>query len=507
MNTVPDLLSYACVHYPQRLAVVAGNRQLTFAEVNQRANQLVQLFADLGLKKGDCVALLAKNEPEYFELQVATMRAGMTLLPMNFRLALPELEYLISDASPSLLVSGAEFAEAAGQLLVEHKMALGEDYERLLAGNDAGNSYPPLLSAEAAFALLYTSGTTGRPKGAVLSNQALYSRINSFLFELGIRSDDRFLQCLQFFHIANTTSLSYTYVGATNVIVKDFDPLEVLKLIPEYRISVVLWVPTMINHIVNLPDVDKADFSSLRTVYYGGSPIPPVTLSKAITLLRCGFIQTYGMTETSSITFLRAADHDPETHPGRLSSAGTAALGMEFRVVDDADVDVRRGEVGEIICRGANVMDGYLNNPEATREAMKNGWMHTGDMGHQDTYGYLFVTDRKKDMIVSGGENVYPREVEDVLHEHPDVLEAAVIGVPDEKWGERVHAVLVAKTGATLDADAVLAFARTKLAGYKVPKSSQIERQLPKNANGKVLKTILREPWWKKNEAAGGHHA
>jgi acyl-CoA synthetase (AMP-forming)/AMP-acid ligase II len=253
----------------------------------------------------------------------------------------------------------------------------------------------------------------------------------------------------------------------------------------------------MINQIVNLPDVDKTDFSSLQTVHYGGSPIPPVTLSKAIALMDCNFIQTYGMTETSTITFLRPADHDPETHAGRLSSAGTAALGIEMRVVDDSDRDVSRGEVGEIICRGAQVIDAYLNKPEATAEALKNHWMHTGDMGYQDGDGFLYVTDRKKDMIVSGGENVYPREVENVLHEHPDVLEAAVIGVPDEKWGERVHAVLVAKSGATLDADEVLAYARTKLAGYKVPKSSQIEPELPKNANGKVVKTVLREPWWK----------
>jgi len=253
----------------------------------------------------------------------------------------------------------------------------------------------------------------------------------------------------------------------------------------------------MINQIVNLPDVDKVDFSSLQLVHYGGSPIPPVALSKAIELMRCGFIQTYGMTETSTITFLRPADHDPEIHPARLSSAGTVALGMELRVVDDSDRDVGRGEVGEIICRGANVIDAYLNKPEATAEAVKNGWMHTGDLGYQDDDGFLFVTDRKKDMIVSGGENVYPREVEDVLHEHPDVLEAAVIGVPDEKWGERVHAVLVARNGVELDLDRVLAYARSRLAGYKVPKSSQLVNELPKNATGKVVKTVLREPWWK----------
>jgi len=497
MNTVPDLLSYACSHFPQRPAVVTENRQLTFAEVNHRANQLVRLFADFGLKPGDCVALLAKNEPEYFELQVATMRSGLTLLPMNFRLAVPELEYIVSDARPALLVCGSEFVDTGRQLDVKNGIALGEEYEKLLAKMSGEDSLARVLREEDAFALLYTSGTTGRPKGALITNRALYSRINSFIFELRIRSDDRFLQCLQFFHIACITSLAYTYVGSTNIVVKNYDPVEALKLISAHRISVVLWVPTMINQIVNLPDVDKVDFSSLQLVHYGGSPIPPVALSKAIELMRCGFIQTYGMTETSTITFLRPADHDPEIHPARLSSAGTVALGMELRVVDDSDRDVGRGEVGEIICRGANVIDAYLNKPEATAEAVKNGWMHTGDLGYQDDDGFLFVTDRKKDMIVSGGENVYPREVEDVLHEHPDVLEAAVIGVPDEKWGERVHAVLVARNGVELDPDRVLAYARSRLAGYKVPKSSQLVNELPKNATGKVVKTVLREPWWK----------
>jgi len=497
MNTVPDLLSFACVHFPQRLAVITENRQLTFAEVNLRANQLAQLFSDLGLQKGEVVALLAKNEPEYFELQVASMRCGLTLLPVNFRLAVPELEYIVGDARPALLISGAEFSDTAEQLAVRNRITLGPRYEQLLATRHVEASLPPVLSAGAACALLYTSGTTGRPKGAIISNEALYSRINSFIFELRIKSGDRFLQCLQFFHIACITSLAYTYVGSTNIVVKNYDPVEVLKLIPAHQISVVLWVPTMINQIVNLPGVEKTDFSSLQLVHYGGSPIPPVTLSKAIALMRCGFIQTYGMTETSTITFLRPGEHDPEAHPRRLASAGTVALGMDLRVVDDKEGDVSPGEVGEIVCRGANLMDAYLNKPEATAEAMKHGWMHTGDLGYQDADGFLFVTDRKKDMIVSGGENVYPREVEDVLHEHADVLEAAVIGVPDDKWGERVHAVLVPRQGVALDATEVLAFARTKLAGYKVPKSSQIQQELPKTATGKVAKTVLREPWWK----------
>jgi long-chain acyl-CoA synthetase len=282
-------------------------------------------------------------------------------------------------------------------------------------------------------------------------------------------------------------------VGSTVVIIRDFDPLHVLDLLPRHRITVALWVPTMINIIVNLPEVHSADFSSLRLVVYGGSPIPPVTLSRAVELMRCGFLQTYGMTETSAITFLRPRDHDPVNQPHRLASAGTPSLGMEARVVDEEGRDVAANTHGEIVCRGPNVMDRYLNLPAATEEAMRGGWMHTGDIGYLDEEGYLYVTDRKKDMIVSGGENVYPREVEDVLFEHPAILEAAVIGIPDDRWGERVHAVLVLQPGAEADTDSVIAFTRSRLAGYKLPKSVEFVDDLPKNAAGKVAKNELRK--------------
>ena len=252
-------------------------------------------------------------------------------------------------------------------------------------------------------------------------------------------------------------------------------------------------VPTMINSVINHPYVHGANLQSLQTLAYGASAIPPVVLEQAIGALGCGFLQLFGVTETSGCTVLRRADH---LHEGRLASAGTPALSFEVRIVDDQDVDVPDGQVGEVVCRGPALMDRYWNAPEATAEAMRSGWMHTGDLGYRDDEGYLFVTDRKKDMIVSGGENVYPREVEDVLFQHPGVLEAAVIGVPDERWGERVHAVLVPRPDNQLDADDVLGFARQRLAAYKVPKSAEFAAELPKNATGKVLKTVLREPWW-----------
>lgn len=495
MTFVPDLLSYACTQAPGHTAVITGDRSITFSELDSRASRLVRLFRDFSLEPGDVIALLAKSEAEYFEIHIAAIRAGLVLLPLNFRLALPELEYIVNDSRPKLLFCGEEFAETAAALEVDKQFRLGADYDALIETMEPVEDEHWLISADAPWVILYTSGTTGRPKGTIISNRALFARIHCNLYEYQLTADDRFLMCLQLFHIGSINCLSHLYIGSTIVIIKDFDPVHVLELLPRHRISVALLVPTMINTIVNLPEVDEADFSSLRLMVYGGSPIPPVTLSRAVGLMGCGFLQTYGMTETNAITFLRPHDHDPVNKPHRLASAGTAGLGMEARVVDEHDRDVGTGERGEIVCRGPCLMDQYLNLPEATEEAMRGGWMHTGDVGYFDEEGYLYVTDRKKDMIVSGGENVYPREVEDVLFEHPDILEAAVIGIPDEKWGERVHAVLVLRAGLTPDADSMKTFARKRLAGYKVPKTMEFVTELPKNAAGKVAKNVLRESW------------
>ena len=493
MAFVPDLLSYACSHAPTRPAVVAGERSLTFAELDARARRLVRIFRDWSLEAGDIVAVLAKNEAEYFELHIAAIRAGLVLLPLNCRLSQPELQYIVDDCRPTVLFSGEEFSALSEALEAGRKCSLGAAYDALLATAEPADDPCWRIPAEAPFLILYTSGTTGRPKGTIISNGALFARIGCNLFEYRLTAEDRFLMCLQLFHIGSINCFSHLYVGSTVVIVKDFEPGHVLRLLARHKITVVLMVPTMINALVNLAEVGEADFASLRLVVYGGSPIPPVVLSRAVDLMGCGFLQTYGMTETNAITFLRPRDHDPAGKPRLLASAGKVGLGMEVRIVDGEDRDVASGTTGEIVCRGPCLMDRYLKLPDATAEALRGGWMHTGDMGHFDEDGYLFVTDRKHDMIISGGENVYPREVEDVLFEHPDVLDAAVIGVPDDRWGERVHAVLVLRPGRVLDRDGVAAFARARLAGYKVPKTVQVVPVLPRNAMGKVAKNELRK--------------
>jgi acyl-CoA synthetase (AMP-forming)/AMP-acid ligase II len=498
MLTVPDLLQYGATLHPARLAVVTSERSLTFAGVDERASRLASYLRERGVGPGDRVGLLAMNEAEYLEVLVACQRLGAISVPLNFRLAVPELAFICADSDPQVLVHGPGFAPSAGALGIAQVIGFGPEYEAALAAT-APVPERPLIAAAAPSTILYTSGTTGRPNGAVISNQALWARISSNVFEYRISADDVFLQALPLFHIASNVTSSYTAVGATNVLVRQFDPGTVLDLVTRHRVTAALLVPTMINMVVNHPDVEAADLSSLHTVAYGASPIPPAVLERALHRIDAGFVQLFGMTETSGCTVLRRSDHDPVRFPQRLAAAGTEAWGYEVRVVDDDDRDVAAGAVGEVICRGPAMMDGYWNAPEATTAALRGGWMHTGDLGYRDGDGYLYVTDRKKDMVVSGGENVYPREVEDVLFSHPAVLDAAVIGVRDERWGERVHAVVVRRPGpefASVTDHDVMSFARERLAGYKLPRSLEWVSELPRNATGKVLKTELRARHW-----------
>lgn len=497
MQIVPDMLANAVTRFGDRVCVREGGRQRTFTETSDRAGRLAAALVGRGLGPGDRLALLALNELEYTEIQVACQRAGITLVPLNFRLALPELVYLIADARPAALVHGPGFADHAAALGVAPTFHLGaeghgEPYEELLASGSSAPIPPTPVDPAAACMILYTSGTTGRPKGAVLSNLALWARMTSFGIDIGQPPGAVFLQCLPLFHIASNLGYSFTYGGGTNVFVQQFSPEAVFEHLRTDRPSHVLLVPTMITMLLDHPDIGDADFSSVDTVMYGASTIAPTTLARAIETMGCRFVQQYGMTETGGCSVLRPDDHDPARHPERLASAGTDGLGFETRVVDIADVELPAGQVGEIVVRGPAVMTGYWNNEAATAEALRGGWMHTGDAGYRDAAGYLYITDRIKDMIITGGENVYPREVEDVLYAHDAVLEAAVIGVPDDRWGERVHAVVVCRPGRTATERELLEHCRANLAGYKTPRSLAFADAFPKNATGKILKTELR---------------
>jgi acyl-CoA synthetase (AMP-forming)/AMP-acid ligase II len=492
---VPDFVRPASRTSPERPAVIAAGRERTFAELDVAADRAAAAMLGTGLQAGDRVALLAENELEYVELQVACDRAELVLVPLNHRCTRPELEYMISDAQPRLLIGGSGYEDAAAALEAEHIWHLGSggpgrSYAEVLADDTTDRIFAGHRAASGPAAILYTSGTTGRPKGALISRGALWARATGSVIEHDIRPGDVFVQGLPMFHIAAHLAYGFTVRGATIVLSGPFDPARLANTIASAQATHVLVVPTMINAMAAAGELARARSPRLRRLLYGGSPIGPELLRRAIQQLDTGYAQMFGMTETFFASILRPEDHVPDS--ARLSSAGTDAVCMETRISGPDEAELGAGEIGEVWTRGPTVMDGYWKNPDATAAAVSEGWMHTGDLGYRDDDGYLFITGRVSEMIVSGGENVYPREVEDTIAAHPDVLDVAVIGLPDERWGERVHALVVLRHESSATTDDLAAAAREGLAGYKVPKTWELVDALPRNATGKVLKRELR---------------
>ena len=491
-----DLVAGSLARTPDKAAVVAGDRVLTFAAVDDRIDRLGAALQEHGLRPGDRVALLAANELEYLEIQGACLRYGFALVPLNVRLALPELEFILRDCSPALLVAGRGREEVVAELSDDaqpaHVLALGSPsrfpaYDAALAAAPAP-AEPPLDPGLIA-TILYTSGTTGRPKGAMIDRSGFSARVLINSVELRVRADDVHLAVLPMFHIAAFLTYAHVANGATLVMLEEFTPEAALAEIERAAVTTTCLVPTIITMLTDHPDRPSRDLSRLRLIIYGGSGIDPEPLRAAIAAFGCEFHQQYGMTESGGQTILRPEDHDPRDVQ-RLRSAGTDAVGVVVRIVDDEDRPLPAGQPGEIVCRAASLMVGYWNRPDATDEALRGGWFHTGDIGLRDERGYLHVTDRRNDMIVSGGENVYPREVETVLVEHPAISDIAVVGVPDPLWGQVVTAVVV---GDSLPEDDVLVtWSRERLASYKIPRRWVHADTLPRNATGKVLKHELR---------------
>jgi fatty-acyl-CoA synthase len=348
---------------------------------------------------------------------------------------------------------------------------------------------------------MYTSGTTGHPRGAVLTHRAVTANVVQVALTCQGPPGERSLVVAPLFHAAAVpTTFSPLWWGGSLLIQEQFDPVATVRALDEQRVGFAVLVPAVIQAcLTSAPDATERRYAQLRIIYYGSSPIAEQTLRQAMAVFRCGFVQSYGLTEAAqSLTFLTPADHARALadKPELLLSAGRPAVGTELRIVDPDDHPLPNGTIGELVARGPQLMRGYWNQPEATAEALRSGWLHTGDAGLIDADGYLYIQDRVKDMIVSGGENVYPREVEDVLARHPAVAEAAVIGVPDDRWGETVKAVVVLRAPSTATADELVAFCRPHLGGFKLPRSIDFVRSLPRTASGKVLKRELREPYW-----------
>jgi len=513
--TIADIIRAHAGDRPDAPALEFEGRTVTFAELGERSDRLAQALRSVGVRAQDRVAFIDKNGPEWFEVTFALAKLGAVNVSVNWRLAPAEMAQIIDDAQARVVIAGPDFIDHVERIRdglerVHTTIAVGAsgyrdgwvDYEAFVAGAEAVDPGVEPAGPDTAFQL-YTSGTTGLPKGVMLTND------NFFLGVMGITEQWRFsadsvnLAMMPMFHIAGAGwSMVGLYHGCRTVVLRDIDPARILQVIPEHRVTNAFMVPAVIQFLLMTPGVADTDFSSLRALVYGASPITDKVLTQAMEVMGCELIQVYGLTETTgAITQLDGADHDPANRPEVLRSCGRPYPWVEMRIVDAATgEDKPLGEVGELWTRSHQNMAGYWNNPEATAAAVTpDGWFRTGDAGYADAEGFVYIHDRVKDMIVSGGENVYPAEVENALMKHPGVADVAVIGVPDDVWGEAVRAIVVPAAGVEAgDAFGVelIAFARDLLAGYKLPKAVDYAETLPRNPSGKLLKRELRAPYW-----------
>lgn len=498
---IGNLLTQNARKFPELLAIECEGRGYTYRQFNEEVNRLAHGLLKLGVKKGEKLSLMMKNTDYFVFTFFAAAKIGVVNVPINFRLQAQEVHYILKQSDAMYVVCDKEFEallyRAKEGTEVRSVITIGTpditefvSYESVLSHNYT----EPLVEVNEQddLEILYTSGTTGRPKGALFNHRQIFNVGISVVINMGIRQHERILHLAPLFHSAqlNLFLISGVALGATHIIHRDFHPVKTLQAIQEHKISHLFAVPAMYNFLLQVPNAQDYDLSSIRRVGYGAAPMAPELVKKSMQLFKTDqFYNLCGLTEGGPGGILL----DPEGHKLHLGKGGKPIFLTETRVVNEEGKDVLPGVVGEFIISSPMVMKEYYKKPDETKNTLKDGWLYTGDLATIDEEGYITLVDRKKDMIISGGENVYSVEVESVLYEHPAVLEAAIIGLPDEVWGEAVCAVIVPKEGLSIDEQELKSFCREKLAGYKIPRRIFMEEQLPRNASGKILKYQLRQ--------------
>ncbi|UCD12886.1 MAG: long-chain-fatty-acid--CoA ligase [Thermoplasmatales archaeon] len=490
--------------YPEKRAVVCNCGEFTYRQFGDRVGKLANALLEEGMKKNDKLAILHKNCHYFLESYFGVAQIGVALVPLNHHLSTRELVYILKNSETRLLIANKDFAKVnyINEIIGKNLKIIrtGKEYENFIAFHSS--NIPSIDVGEEDVAhIYYTSGTTGKAKGVVLSHKNVYLHALNTITELRLSSDDVWLHAAPLFHLADAwATWAITLVGGTHILMKDFDPKTVCDCMEKEKVTLTNLVPTMYYRLVNYPKVDKYNYSSLRVLLSGGAPISPQLVQKIIETFKCDYIQTYGMTETSPfLTMSILKDHlrslPYEQQLKYKSTTGRVFLGVEMKVVNERGEEVKpdNKEVGEIIVKGETITKGYWKLPQETTKVFKNGWLYTGDMAVIDQEGYVTIVDRKNDMIITGGENVYSIEVENVLYAHPSVLEAAVVGIPDEEWGEIVKAIVVLNAGEKVTEKDIINYCKERIADYKVPKSVDFIDHIPKLGSGKISKRILKE--------------
>ncbi len=511
LSTLRDVFDRNLQLYPERPAYIYEGRTVSFRTYADRVHRLVAVLDAMGVRRQDRVAILAQNGPAYVEAYAACEVAGYILVPVNYRLAAGEVDFILGDSAPKVLLFDAEHAAIAEMLRPSHPgiggyICVGDavphwstGYEQALATATPSSPQSRPVAEDIAY-LIYTSGTTGRPKGAMHDHRGQVAFGEILAAEMGMRVDDRILIVMPFYHIgAKCNQLAAGFRGAAMILLRKYSAADVARELEANHATLAHLAPLMVQELVAEQQVSPRDHSALRLVQYASGPMPLEPLRRALKVYGPIFMQVYGMTETGLGTILHPHDHRPEGSAAerrRLLSAGQPSLHFAIRVVGETGRDLPPGETGEVLISGPSLMQGYWRQPQASADAIRDGWMYTGDVGSLDEQRFLTILDRKKDIIISGGENIYPREVEEALYAHDDVAEAAVIGVPDDRWGEAVKAFVVLHPGAASDEAALIEHCRRRIASYKKPKSIEFIAELPRLPNKKIDKKTLRAPFW-----------